>query len=99
VGVEQIVAAVVGKAEIDRGRTNLMRQQSALFGGEAGSAVESWFWALAVKLGLPLVERLRKAADSNLWPPVTSSAGSGRRRLSEEAQEARKKIARAVSRR
>jgi hypothetical protein len=51
--------------------------------------VEFWFWALAAKLGLPLVERLirydRMAADSKLWPLGTSYADSSWRCLSEEA--------------
>jgi hypothetical protein len=38
--VEQIVAAVVENAEIDRGRINSTSQQSALFGKGSGSAVE-----------------------------------------------------------
>ena len=49
VGVEQIVAAVAEDAQIDRQRINSMREQSALRSGEVGSAVEFWFWALAVK--------------------------------------------------
>jgi len=41
VGVEQqIVAAVVEDAEIERGRINRTRQQSLLLNGAAGSAVE-----------------------------------------------------------
>lgn len=39
-GVEQIVAAVVEDAESTRGRINPTRQESALFSGVAGSAVE-----------------------------------------------------------
>lgn len=55
--------------------------------------MEFWFWALAVKLGLPLLERLirydRMAADSKLWPPGTSYSDSSWRCLSEEAYERR----------
>ena len=47
-----------------------MREQCALFGGESRSTVKTSFWALTVKLGLPLVERVirhdRMGADSKV---------------------------------
>ena len=83
-GVEQIVVAVVEDAQIDRERINSTREQSALSSGEAGSAVEFWFWALEVKLGLPLVERLSRydttaaiAICGRLVLPAQTGAGVG----------------------